>query len=1119
MGDEGKKSETGTNQSDPLILQQSDHPGLVLVSKLLDGNNYGQWSRAMRIALSAKNKIGIINGTIKAPEAEDDKFPAFERCNHMVLSWILNAVHPDIAESIIYAESALDVWNDLYDRFSQGNDARVFEIRREIVEHRQGHQSVSIYYTKLKALWDELGSYHDPIACHCGGVKGLLEREEKEKVMQFLMGLNDSFSTIRGSILLMNPLPDTRKVHALILQHEKQNEIVANRDTTGYNANFAQQKMQIHGRQVKETESYRSAAGDKRLKCSHCELDGHTVDRCFYIHGFPPGHRYHGKHVKPKGKKNMKSLSISNVETKQFTAKEYDQIMMLIRKENGNNEPLINTSGNNFISSHDVWILDSGASDHVSKNRPSSNESAAKYPTVQLPNGGHAQIKSVGTMKLCNDMSVDDVLYVPNFKVNLLSVSKLTRALNCSVTFYPDFCVLQDSTTKKMIGLGRQSSGLYYLIQNRSPHLSNTVHCVTDLWHRRLGHPSATPLQLLSQTIPEISFDCNNICDVCHLAKQSRLPFSDLEATSVVTKTRTIPETTLRQSTHQRRVPSHLQDYHINHTLPATDSSLLVGSGTKHPISWYVSYSNISRAHRSFIHVVSCVLEPETYEQACKDPKWIEAMKAELSALEANKTWSLVPLPSGCRPIGCKWVSKIKYNSNGTIERYKARLVAKGFNQREGIDYHETFAPVAKLTTFRCLLALASIHGWELHQMDVQNAFLHGNLTEEVYMHPPPGFHRQGESLVCRFHKSLYGLKQASRSWFHKFLSAITNFGFQQSQADHSLFTKVCGNTFTAILLYVDDMIMTGNSLESINNVKVFLASCFKLKDLGLLKYFLGVEIARSKMGISINQREYTLDILQEAGLLGAKQAKFPMEQSLKLTFTEGDILKNPTHYPRLVGKLIYLTITRTEISFAVNTLSQFMQQPRRPHLDAVHRLLRFLKNSPGQGLLFPSKNDLNLVGFCDADWAGDITTRRSVTRYCVFLGKSLISWKSKKQATVSRSSAEAEYRSMASTACEITWLKHLLRDLHIAHPQPVTLYCDNQAAMHIAANPVFHERTKHIEVDCHIIRECINTGEIKTAYISSEHQVADIFTKTLGQTSFHTLVHKLGVLDIHAPT
>ncbi|KAL5560356.1 hypothetical protein UlMin_036567 [Ulmus minor] len=403
--------------------------------------------------------------------------------------------------------------------------------------------------------------------------------------------------------------------------------------------------------------------------------------------------------------------------------------------------------------------------------------------------------------------------------------------------------------------------------------------------------------------------------------------------------------------------------------------------------------------------------------------------------------------------------------------------------------------------------------------MDVQNAFLHGDLTEEVYMQPPPGFRRQGETLVCRLHKSLYGLKQASRSWFQKFLSVMKIFGFEQSLADYSLFTKVSGDSFTAILLYVDDMIITGNDDKSINGVKEFLGSCFKIKDLGPLKYFLGIEVARSKTGISINQRKYTLDILQEAGLLGAKPAKFPMEQNLKLDSTVGDLLDNPTHYRRLVGKLLYLTITRPEISFSVNTLSQFMQEPRKPHLEAVHRILRYLKGSPGQGLLFPSDNDLGLIGYCDADWAGCITTRRSVTGYCVFLGKALISWKSKKQTTVSKSSAEAEYRSMASITCELTWLRQLLRDLRIDHPQPVTLFCDNQAAMHIATNPVFHERTKHIEIDCHIVRERIDRREIKMAYVAIEDQIADIFTKALGQGPFHTLLHKLGALDIHAPT
>lgn len=494
-------------------------------------------------------------------------------------------------------------------------------------------------------------------------------------------------------------------------------------------------------------------------------------------------------------------------------------------------------------------------------------------------------------------------------------------------------------------------------------------------------------------------------------------------------------------------------------------------------------------------------------------------MNSEIQALEDNHTWSMVPLPPGHRPIGCKWVYKIKYHADGSIERYKARLVAKGFTQREGIDYKDTFAPVAKLITVRCLLAVAAVRNWPLHQMDVQNAFLHGELSEEVYMLPPPGYHRQGENVVCRLHKSLYGLKQASRSWFRRFSCAIQEIGYQQSRADYSLFTQVRGNSITIVLLYVDDMVITGNDEKAISDLKQFLNSCFKIKDLGPLKYFLGIEVARSQAGITVCQRKYTLDILEEAGLLGTKPATVPMEPDLVLSETGSEALKDPTRYRRLVGKLIYLTISRPEITYSVNTLSQFMQIPKLHHLKAAHRLLQYLKAAPGQGLLFPSNSPLHLIGYCDADWARCPITRRSVTGYCIFLGKSLVSWKSKKQTTVSRSSAEAEYRSMAAATCELSWLRYLLKDLHVAHPQPASLFCDNQAALHIAANPVYHERTKHIEIDCHTVRERIQRGEIKTAYVATGKQIADILTKPLRSPAFHTHLSKLSVIDIHTPT
>jgi hypothetical protein len=260
----------------------------------------------------------------------------------------------------------------------------------------------------------------------------------------------------------------------------------------------------------------------------------------------------------------------------------------------------------------------------------------------------------------------------------------------------------------------------------------------------------------------------------------------------------------------------------------------------------------------------------------------------------------------------------------------------------------------------------------------------------------------------------------------------------------------------------------------------------FHLKDLGELKYFLGLEIARSTKGITVSQLKYSLEILQDSGLLASKPISLPMAQNLKLSWDVGTILSDPTPYKCLVGRLLYLTITRLDLAYSVQTLSQFMDSPRQPYPDATYRILRYIKLAPSQGLLFSTDSDFCLKAFCDADWAGYSDTRRSITGFCVFVGSSLISWKSKKQHTISRSSAESEYKSMASIGCELLWLFTLLHDLTVAHPQAATLFCDSQAALHIATNPVFHERTKHIDVDCHFIYEKIQLGLIKTLHVPS---------------------------------
>jgi len=285
-------------------------------------------------------------------------------------------------------------------------------------------------------------------------------------------------------------------------------------------------------------------------------------------------------------------------------------------------------------------------------------------------------------------------------------------------------------------------------------------------------------------------------------------------------------------------------------------------------------------------------------------------MAQEIVALEENNTWIVTDLPPGKHPIGCKWVYNVKYKANGSIERYKACLVAKGYTQSEGLDYHEIFSPVAKMTAVRTLLVIVAAKRWFLHQLVVNNAFLHGDLDEEVYMELPPGFKTKGESIVCRSTKSLYGLKQASRQWFSKFSNFLLDLGFLQSMADYSLFTRTQGSSFIALLVYVDDIAIASNDLVVVKSLISTLNDIFRLKDLGTLKYFLGLEIARSTKGISVSQRKYSLEILQDSGLLASKPVSFPMEQNLKLSRDVGSLLSNPTSYRRSIGRLLYLTIT-----------------------------------------------------------------------------------------------------------------------------------------------------------------------------------------------------------------
>ncbi|KAD5962055.1 hypothetical protein E3N88_13528 [Mikania micrantha] len=557
---------------------------------------------------------------------------------------------------------------------------------------------------------------------------------------------------------------------------------------------------------------------------------------------------------------------------------------------------------------------------------------------------------------------------------------------------------------------------------------------------------------------------------------------------------------------------------------------------TRYPIADYVAYTSLSPESYAYVTSIDSHPVPKNVMDALAHPGWRQAMEDELEALQENHTWDLVPLPPDKRLVGCRWVFTVKLNPDGSLHRLKARLVAKGYSQAYGIDYAETFSPVAKMPSVRICIALAAINHWPLNQLDVKNSFLNGILEEEVYMEQPHGFIVKEEaSKVCKLRRSLYGLKQSPRAWFGRFSTVMKEFGMIRSAYDHSVFFRHRQGQRIVLVVYVDDIIVTGDDEVGITELKQFLQSKFKISDLGRLRYFLGIEVSRSSQGILLSQRKYVLDMLSECGLLGCKPVDSPMLPTRKLLPEDGSPLKDPEKYRRLVGKLNYLTVTRPDISFVVSVLSQFMAIPYTGHWDAALRVIRYLKTTPGLGILysdqghyrvgaFTEDGDGRISGFSDADWAGCPISRRSTTGYCVFVGGNLVSWKSKKQHTVSRSSVESQYRAMADVTSEMMWVRRLLKELGIVSNDLMRLYCDNQSAIHIAKNQVFHERTKHIEVDCHLIRDRIvgtqaDPPSIQPIHVKTEFQLADIFTKPLRKTHIDIICNKLGMINIYTPT
>ncbi|GKV31748.1 hypothetical protein SLEP1_g40416 [Rubroshorea leprosula] len=785
------------------------------------------------------------------------------------------------------------------------------------------------------------------------------------------------------------------------------------------------------------------------------------------------------------------------------------------------------------------WYIDSGADTHVSST-PGNLSHSSPYSGsefIQVGNGQLLPVTHSGNTVLSlssHSFKLNNVLVSPHLRKNLLSVRQFTKDINCSVEFDSSGFSVKDIHSKNVLLRCNSAEGLYSVSSSsqRHPTILSTAVVSPDVWHLRLGHPSSASVTQLVRRgliLSNNKVPSSISCHACQLGKHTRLPFSDSLSTT------STPFELIHSDVWTSPVMSFTAflrfSAYVSTQFGARIKAFQCDNGREYDNADFATYfqtngihlrsscpstpqqnGKAERMNRTIIN-----MEPRTFKQACNLPEWQRAMQEEFLALQRNHTWVLVSPPSGANIVGSKWVYRIKQRADGSIERYKARLVAQGYTQQPGIDYDETFSPVVKPVTIRTVLTLAISKSWPIHQLDVKNAFLNGYLSEPVYMSQPPGFvDPQYPDRVCLLQRALYGLKQAPRAWFQRFAAFLHSCGFVQAYSDCSMFLYRSNGMLAILLLYVDDIILTASTSSLLHRIISSLKQEFFMTDLGVINYFLGITASFNPDGLFLCQTKYIFDLLARTGMSDCNAAATPLSPRHKLAASDSPPYLDSTQYRSIVGALQYLTFTRPDIAFAVHQVCQYMHAPTENHFQAVKRILRYLKGSAHYGLQLFKGFSPSLHIYTDADWAGCLESRRSTSGYCLFFGKSLISWSSKKQNTVARSSAEAEYRAMANAVAEVVWVQQLLAELQVFLSSAPIVLCDNISAIYLGLNPIQHQRTKHIEIDIHFVRERVASRAILLQHVPSSLQCADIFTKALSSTAFCSQRSNLCVL--HQP-
>ena len=507
-------------------------------------------------------------------------------------------------------------------------------------------------------------------------------------------------------------------------------------------------------------------------------------------------------------------------------------------------------------------------------------------------------------------------------------------------------------------------------------------------------------------------------------------------------------------------------------------------------------------------------IEPKNAKEACVDDAWMMSMQEELQQFERSKVWELVPRPTDKQVIGTRWIFKNKLDEGSIVVRNKARLVAQGYRQEEGIDFDESFAPVARLESIRLLLAFAAFRDFKLFQMDVKSAFLNGIINEEVYVEQPPQFESDKfPNHVYKLKKALYGLKQAPRAWYERLKTFLLNLGYNMGKVDPTLFIKYFDKDIIVIQIYVDDIIFGSTNEDLCQVFAKDMQEEFEMSHMGELQYFLGLQIKQMKDGTFIHQGKYTKDLLKRFGMETASHKSTPMSTSTHLDKDEKGKDIDSRLYRGMIGSLLYLTASRPDIMLSVCICARYQCTPKVSHVTAVKRIFRYLSKTLDFGLYYPKSSSFELMSYNDADFAGCRSDRKSTSGTCHFLGNSLVSWFSKKQNSVALSTTEAEYIAAGLACAQVLWMRQTLIDYGIVCDTNI-IRCDNTSAINLSKNHILHSRTKHIDIRHHFLSDHVDKKDIELEFINTNDQLADILTKPLKEDTFVKLRRELGILS-----